>query len=80
LDNRLPDPFDGDTGKEARWWRAKQNGLQEGGELDSALGSVFAVHLHNQWEKTFPKGGWVDRLLLNRYEEKLAEREEVDDL
>jgi len=80
LDNRLPDPFVGDDGKEARWWRSKRNGLQEGGELDNALGSVFAVHLHNQWEKTFPKGGWVDRLLLNRYEEKLAEREGVDDL
>ncbi|OAX42420.1 glycosyltransferase family 32 protein [Rhizopogon vinicolor AM-OR11-026] len=80
LDNRLPDPFDGDGGKEARWWRSKKDGLQEGGELDSALGSVFAVHLHNQWEKTFPKGGWVDRLLLNRYEEKLSKREGVDDL
>jgi hypothetical protein len=21
------------------------------------------VHLHNQWKKEFPKGGWVDRLL-----------------
>jgi len=34
------------------------------------------VHLHNQWEKAFPKGGWVERLLLARYEEKLKERRE----
>jgi hypothetical protein len=33
---------------------------------------VFAVHLHNQWEKNFPPGGWVERLLLRRYEKKLA--------
>lgn len=74
LDNRLPDPFDEDDGSEARWWRATKDGLQEGGDLDGALRSVFAVHLHNQWDKTFPKGGWVERLLLKRYEEKLAER------
>ena len=64
-DNRLPDPFVGDDGKEVRWWRARKEGLQEGGKLDNALESVFAVHLHNQWEKTFPKGGWVERLLLD---------------
>ncbi|KAG2032506.1 glycosyltransferase family 32 protein [Suillus americanus] len=77
LDNRLPDPFDEDDGHEARWWRATKDGLQEGGDLDDALRNVFAVHLHNQWDKTFPKGGWVERLLLKRYEEKLAEREDL---
>lgn len=46
-------------------------GVEEGGGLDEVLGKVFSVHLHNQWKKEFPKGGWVDRLLLRRYQERL---------
>ena len=70
LDNRLPDPFIPDPSD--GYWTA---GLTraEGGGLDRRLGNVFAVHLHNRWEKKFPPDGWVDRLLLRRYEEKLAE-------
>ncbi|KAF8761170.1 DEAD box helicase family [Rhizoctonia solani] len=49
-----------------------KTGLAEGGELDVALGNVFSVHLHNQWEKAFPPGGWVERLLLNRYDSRLS--------
>lgn len=49
-------------------------GLEAGGALDRTLRQVFSVHLHNQWEKAFPKGGWVERLLLARYEERLQER------
>lgn len=48
-------------------------GWREGGRLDKALGKVFAVHLHNQWEKRFPEGGWVERLLLKRYDKRLGE-------
>jgi hypothetical protein len=51
-------------------------GLEAGGGLDQTLSKVFSVHLHNQWEKAFPKGGWVERLLLARYEEMLKERRE----
>jgi len=47
-------------------------GLEEGGGLDQALQKVFSVHLHNQWEKPYPKDGWVERLLLKRYEKKLS--------
>lgn len=47
-------------------------GREEGGGLDKALRKVFSVHLHNQWEKEFPRGGWVERLLLMRYDEKLG--------
>ncbi|EIN08383.1 hypothetical protein PUNSTDRAFT_126451 [Punctularia strigosozonata HHB-11173 SS5] len=55
------------------WWPFGDNGkILEGGRLDTALGRVFGVHLHNQWEKVFPKDGWVERLLLKRYEEKLG--------
>ncbi|KAK1229979.1 hypothetical protein PQX77_006942 [Marasmius sp. AFHP31] len=72
LDNRLPDPFVADDAL-GKWTYGL--GMQEGGELDTALGKVFGVHLHNQWEKAFPKGGWVERLLLNKYERKLEARE-----
>ncbi|KAJ3502416.1 hypothetical protein NMY22_g18590 [Coprinellus aureogranulatus] len=46
--------------------------MEEGGLLDEILGKVFSVHLHNQWEKSFPKDGWVERLLLKSYEKKLT--------
>ncbi|KAI0828676.1 hypothetical protein BC628DRAFT_1363845 [Trametes gibbosa] len=68
LDNRLPDPFKADP-LNGLW----TNGLgrERGGPLDRALAKVFAVHLHNQWEKPFPKGGWVERLLLRRFDERI---------
>ncbi|KAH0835862.1 glycosyltransferase family 32 protein [Lanmaoa asiatica] len=71
LDNRLPDPFGPDRSS-GTWTMGL--GLEAGGALDRTLSKVFSVHLHNQWEKAFPKGGWVERLLLARYEEKLKER------
>jgi hypothetical protein len=70
LDNRLPDPFKSDaSGGSQVWWT-----FGEGEALDQALSSVFAVHLHNQWEKPYPKGGWVERLLLRKYERRLGPR------
>ncbi|KAF9020979.1 glycosyltransferase family 32 protein, partial [Hymenopellis radicata] len=68
LDNRLPDPFVPDDSK-GKWTMGL--GMEEGGPLDKVLNNVFGVHLHNQWDKEFPKNGWVDRLLLRRYEAKL---------
>ncbi|KAI0792490.1 glycosyltransferase family 32 protein [Abortiporus biennis] len=68
LDNRLPDPFTEDPYSGA--WTSGL-GREENGGLDKALGQVFSVHLHNQWTKNFPKDGWVDRLLLQRYDSKL---------
>ncbi|KNZ78007.1 hypothetical protein J132_02650 [Termitomyces sp. J132] len=77
LDNRLPDPFKPDH-RSGKWTMGLS--LEEGGGLDEVLGKVFGVHLHNQWEKAFPNGGWVERLLLRRYEKKLEARWiEVDD-
>lgn len=67
LDNRLPDPFT----KDKLSWPATSS-LEEGGLLDSTLGKIFSVHLHNQWSKTFPKNGWVERLLLRRYDRVLG--------
>jgi len=74
LDNRLPDPFVPDNAK-GKWTMGL--GVEEGGGLDGALKKVFSVHLHNQWEKKFPAGGWVERLLLRRYEEKLSQKDEL---
>jgi hypothetical protein len=67
LDNRLPDPFAPDK----KTWTMGL-GMEEGGGLDKVLGKVFGVHLHNQWEKQYPSNGWVERLLLKRYDEKLG--------
>lgn len=67
LDNRLPDPFTKDRGT----WAAGL-GMFEGGPLDVALSKIFSVHLHNQWNKAFPRGGWVERLLLKRYNRALG--------
>lgn len=71
LDNRLPDPFASD--RDAwRWDVGEERREKRKPGLKVAIDSgVFAVHLHNQWEKAFPAGGWVDRLLLQRYERTL---------
>ncbi|TFK92375.1 glycosyltransferase family 32 protein [Polyporus arcularius HHB13444] len=69
LDNRLPDPFTSDP-SDGRWTMGY--GREEGGGLDNALKKVFSVHLHNQWDKPFPKGGWVERLLLRKFEERIG--------
>jgi len=74
LDNRLPDPFVPDNAR-GKWTMGL--GMEEGGGLDGALQKVFSVHLHNQWERKFPAGGWIERLLLRRYEKKLAHRNEL---
>jgi len=76
LDNRLPDPFAPDPSN-GQWTMGL--GREEGGGLDRALGRVFSVHLHNQWEKAYPSGGWVERLLLNRYEESLIRKRDRDE-
>jgi len=73
LDIRLPDPFELDP-SDGRWTEGLTRA--EGGGLDRKLSNVFTVHLHNQWDKNFPTGGWVDRLLLGRYEKKLVEGED----
>ncbi|KAJ6466355.1 glycosyltransferase family 32 protein [Mycena sanguinolenta] len=70
LDNRLPDPFvpDDSSGNRMGMWNG---GMGERGKLDNALQKIFGVHLHNQWEKAYPAGGWVERLLLKGYDRAL---------
>lgn len=70
LDNRLPDPFVPDN-VHGKWTMGL--GLEQDGGLDRVLRKIFAVHLHNQWEKEFPPNGWVQRLLLERYVGQLGE-------
>ena len=65
LDNRLPDPFVADRGQTMSFH------TKDGGSLDQALQKIFSVHLHNQWKKPYPKAGWVERLLLKRYQRRL---------
>ncbi|KZO94234.1 glycosyltransferase family 32 protein [Calocera viscosa TUFC12733] len=68
-DNSLPDPLKPDS----RSWGEGRT-LDVGGELDEIMSEkVFSVHIHNRWDKEFPKGGWVDRMLLRRYEQRLGE-------
>jgi hypothetical protein len=62
LDNRLPDPFDKDdryTSTPAGW---KQ--------VQTQVQSVFSIHLHNQWAKTWPRGGWLDKLVVQGIQQR----------
>lgn len=68
LDNSVPDPFKPDR-PDGQWTGG--HGVEENGGLDRALKKIFAVHLHNRWDRPFPRGGWVERLLLKRYEDEL---------
>ncbi|KAI6148636.1 glycosyltransferase family 32 protein [Pisolithus tinctorius] len=70
LDNSVPDPFTPDR-SDGRW--TDGYGLEENGGLDRVLKKIFAVHLHNRWDRPFPQNGWVDRLLLRRYDQQLWE-------
>ncbi|GAA5885090.1 hypothetical protein JCM16303_006398 [Sporobolomyces ruberrimus] len=57
LDNRLPDPF-GETKAEKKWGQGRWE------DVKSKLENVWAVHLHNRWEKGFPRGGYIDEMIL----------------
>ncbi|KDE03043.1 hypothetical protein MVLG_06433 [Microbotryum lychnidis-dioicae p1A1 Lamole] len=59
LDNRLPDPF-ASAHAEKKW------SAQRRGSLERKAGNVWAVHLHNQWEKGFDPDGWVDRIIMSK--------------
>ncbi|EIW72828.1 hypothetical protein TREMEDRAFT_18014, partial [Tremella mesenterica DSM 1558] len=64
-DVRFPDPFSPDP---PRWGGRRWDGRGEVGRsgrelLEERVGHVWTVHLHNQWTRSFPRDGWVDRLL-----------------
>lgn len=60
LDNRLPDPFE----KDDKFIKSEDG--EQG--LRYKLESIFAIHLHNQWERTFPENGWMQRLVVRKIE------------
>ena len=72
----MPDPFTPDR-PDGRW--VDGQGLEENGGLDRALKRIFGVHLHNRWDRLFPQDGWVDRLLLRRYEQRLRDKGAMKD-
>ncbi|KAK4705316.1 hypothetical protein P7C70_g889, partial [Phenoliferia sp. Uapishka_3] len=57
LDNRLPDPF---ASRDYSW------GTGRGPALRKKVENIWAVHLHNRWDKQFPKKGWVKTLILEK--------------
>jgi hypothetical protein len=65
--NRLPDPLKPDGRSSASGWS-----LEEGGGLDRRLQNVFAMHLHDRGNRGFPDRGWVQRLLIQRYDRMLT--------
>lgn len=69
----FPDPFEADP--EAwggRAWDGKGEIGKSGKEmLEERLGHIWTVHLHNQWGKAFPPGGWVEGML-DRYRRKVG--------
>ncbi|KAI5887158.1 uncharacterized protein SCHCODRAFT_061049 [Schizophyllum commune H4-8] len=72
LDTRLPDPFVTDADNRRGVKPLMGLDMDDGGDLDLILTrKIFGIHLHNQWEKLFPPGGWVERLLLKKYDERL---------
>ena len=38
--------------------------------LEERIGQIWTIHLHNQWNKKLPDGGWTDQLF-ERYHTKL---------
>lgn len=64
-DTRFPDPFQDDP----EYWQGLPWESQDGSlgsarrELEKRVGQIWSIHLHNQWGKSFPKDGWVSRLL-----------------
>lgn len=66
LDNRLPDPF---GGEDKTWGAGKAEALEK------KVNNVWAVHLHNQWEKSFKKDGWVNKFILEKVDEAVEKYE-----
>lgn len=80
LKHRIPDPFlpflqPSTTGKTTTTTNDPKTGQAIDDpesdwdlQLTQKLKYLFSIHLHNQWEKQFPKDGWVHRLYINRWD------------
>ncbi|BEI87141.1 hypothetical protein CcaverHIS002_0704870 [Cutaneotrichosporon cavernicola] len=62
-DIRFPDPFEADP---SMWGGREWEGESPNGReiLESKMRNVFAIHLHNQWDKDLAEGGYIERLLV----------------
>lgn len=67
LRDRLPDPF-ASVEEESRWKWSRKRWAQ----VEKRLQGVFSIHLHNQWDKSFPETGWVRRLFVDQWVKELA--------
>lgn len=71
LNNRLPDVF---AAPDSSWGAGRME------DLERKLDGVWAVHLHNQWDKDFPTGGWVRELIISTVSKKVREYREGENL
>nr|ODN93241.1 hypothetical protein L203_00511 [Cryptococcus depauperatus CBS 7841] len=64
-DNRFPDPFSSDPKTFAGLpFADAKEGTRKGQDiLEEKVSHIWSIHLHNQWNREFPQGGWIDRLL-----------------
>lgn len=69
LDNRLPDPF---AQRDSTWGTGRAQALK------TKLNNVWAVHLHNQWDKTFPNEGWVRSMILSKVDDAVTRYDESE--
>ncbi|KAH9979746.1 hypothetical protein BJV74DRAFT_719285, partial [Russula compacta] len=65
----LPDPLKPDGHEEGAWAAVAM--AAAGGALAQRLHKVFAVHLRDRGKGEFPSRGWVQRLLIERYDRRL---------
>jgi len=67
--NRFPNPFEEDPPiwKGVDWTAGATTNeeiIQTGQEhLEKRIDQIWSIHLHNQWGKDFPPGGYINRLL-----------------
>lgn len=66
-DISFPNPFEEDpaTWKGLNWFDpAGEGAIRDGRQhLEKRIDQIWSIHLHNQWNRTFPSGGYVERLL-----------------
>lgn len=71
LDARLPDPFDPQA--TASFHPSRMDRLARDTK------NAWVIHLHNQWDKEFPKGGWIDELVLKDVAKAVVAYESLTD-
>jgi hypothetical protein len=72
-DISFPNPFEKDPGswKGLNWSDPSGEGpIRDGRQhLEKRINQIWSIHLHNQWNRTFPEGGYIERLLEKQADE-----------